>query len=296
MEFWGCDSNETFKFMNTCIIKKKQKKMLKVTTEVYDNKTHDFLAQFEVLIEEKYKEGVIVGLFKKKLVETIANVAANPWLIFDETSKLNASDFEVYKFDCPDHFNDDEIIDPRKLVTVICSNEEEISKGMNHGFFNGEIAIPLLELRPPQIGTRKISFPIPFRSYQDVGTECTIRGFSAINQNLVSITPVQDKTFNLDPLDRVGCMLGFRTQMPTGTYFQLVPKTSTATFHGITLLSAPQIIDSSYTGEWMVIAVNMSRFEYTLRVGDKICQAIFCRTDEYHFVRALNFPYNKPEP
>ncbi len=70
----------------------------------------------------------------------------------------------------------------------------------------------------------------------------------------------------------VGCALGFATAIPQGYFAQITPRSGLALKHGIECVIGT--IDPSYRGEWVAIMKNHSKHDYTIHVGDKICQFV----------------------
>lgn len=54
----------------------------------------------------------------------------------------------------------------------------------------------------------------------------------------------------------------------------ICPRSGLALKHGITVLNAPGVIDSDYTGEWGVILYNTSTEDYEVKEGDRVAQLL----------------------
>ena len=81
---------------------------------------------------------------------------------------------------------------------------------------------------------------------------------------------------------------GERLLIPTGVFGpdifdddkhhgQVVPRSGLAVKHGITVLNAPGIIDSDYTGEIKVILINHGNKAVRIYPGDRIAQLILVK-------------------
>lgn len=126
----------------------------------------------------------------------------------------------------------------------------------------------------------------------DAGADARIMGFKKIvtNNGKKELQEIDDDTYTLRPLERVGCPLGFATAIPQGYYFKVVPRSGLALWEGISILNTPGTIDSGYRNEWMAIVINLSNKEVALKKGDRICQIILEKIIEYEFVETENLP------
>lgn len=119
----------------------------------------------------------------------------------------------------------------------------------------------------------------------DAGADARIMGFKKIitDENKRELRDIKADTYRLKPLERIGCPLGFATAIPEGYYFKVVPRSGLALWEGISIVNSPGTIDSGYRNEWMAIVVNLSNKEVTLKKGDRICQIILGKINEYEF-------------
>jgi dUTP pyrophosphatase len=126
----------------------------------------------------------------------------------------------------------------------------------------------------------------------DAGADARIMGFKRIinehgKQELIEI---ESDSYTLKSLERIGCPLGFSTAIPLGYYFKVVPRSGLALWEGITILNTPGTIDSGYRNEWMAIVINLSNKEVTLKKGDRICQIILEKVQDYEFLAVDELP------
>ncbi len=114
----------------------------------------------------------------------------------------------------------------------------------------------------------------------DAGADCFINGFKKIC-GTKKLEEIELDTFTLQPLDRILCPLGFASDIPQGYYAQVVPRSGLALWEGISIVNSPGTIDAGYRNEWGAIIVNLSNKAITLNKGDKICQFIIRKLENY---------------
>ena len=133
--------------------------------------------------------------------------------------------------------------------------------------------------------------PIPSKK-GDAGADARITGFKRIiNENgKRELIDIDSETYILKPLERIGCPLGFATAIPEGYYFKVVPRSGLALWEGISIVNTPGTIDAGYRNEWMAIVVNLSNNEVTLKKGDRICQIILAKMQDYEFIEFDELP------
>lgn len=86
-----------------------------------------------------------------------------------------------------------------------------------------------------------------------------------------------DKDIVLKPLERTHCDTKVIARFDsTDHYIQVCPRSGLAFKHGITVLNAPGVIDSGFTGSIGVCLINLSTDNYTVSPGDKIAQLVIC--------------------
>lgn len=79
---------------------------------------------------------------------------------------------------------------------------------------------------------------------------------------------------SVNPLERVIVPTGLFMQIPNGYVGMVCPRSGLAAKNGLTVLNAPGIVDSSYTGEVKVILINLSNDEFVIQPGDRIAQMV----------------------
>jgi len=116
----------------------------------------------------------------------------------------------------------------------------------------------------------------------DAGADCFINGFKEIG-NKKELKELNSDIFTLQPLERILCQLGFATEIPQGYYAAVVPRSGLALWEGISIVNSPGTIDAGYRNEWGAIVVNLSNKAIILKKGDKICQFIIRKLEDYKF-------------
>ncbi|MHA1688422.1 MAG: dUTP diphosphatase [Promethearchaeota archaeon] len=150
---------------------------------------------------------------------------------------------------------------------------------------NRKIKIPIKKLR------EGLTIPTPSK-LGDAGADARIMGFKKIiNENeKKELVDINEEEVALKPLERIACPLGFSTAIPEGYYFKVVPRSGLALWNGISIMNSPGTIDAGYRNEWMAIIVNLSNREVILKKGERICQIILSKIQEYEFVEVGELP------
>ena len=126
----------------------------------------------------------------------------------------------------------------------------------------------------------------------DAGADARVIGFKKIinEDGKKDLVEVDSESYTLQPLERIGCPLGFSTAIPAGYYFKVVPRSGLALWEGLSIVNTPGTIDTGYRNEWMAIVVNLSNKEVTLKKGDRICQIILAKLHDYEFIERNELP------
>ncbi len=104
--------------------------------------------------------------------------------------------------------------------------------------------------------------------------------------------------FDLCASEEVLLRRGEWALVPTGLSFsfskkyeiQIRPRSGLAIKHGISVLNAPGTVDADYRGEIKVILWNCGGEDFTIKIGDRIAQAVLSPIERAKFkvVSALN--------
>lgn len=147
-----------------------------------------------------------------------------------------------------------------------------------------------LQIPIKRIG-KDVIIPKPSKP-DDAGADARIEGFKKIfvEGDKRELLDVESDSYTLKPLERIGCSLGFATAIPEGYYFKVVPRSGLALWEGLSIVNSPGTIDSGYRNEWMAIVINLSNNDVILNRGERICQIILAKMEEYEFIEAENLP------
>lgn len=99
-----------------------------------------------------------------------------------------------------------------------------------------------------------------------------------------------DQQVIIKPNERVLIPTGLFIELPVGYEAQIRPRSGLALKKGITVLNSPGTIDADYRGEIGVILINLSKEEFTVSNGDRICQMVVARheTVQWDLCESLN--------
>lgn len=81
----------------------------------------------------------------------------------------------------------------------------------------------------------------------------------------------------LKSLERKLIPTGLFIELPVGYEAQIRPRSGLALKHGISLVNTPGTIDADYRGEIGVIVINLSKDEFTINDGERICQMVIAQ-------------------
>jgi dUTP pyrophosphatase len=85
-----------------------------------------------------------------------------------------------------------------------------------------------------------------------------------------------EPSITIKPLERVLIHTGLYFDIPEGMEIQVRARSGMALKRGLGVLNAPATIDSNYTGEICVIAVNLSNEDIVIENGERIVQGVLC--------------------
>jgi len=78
----------------------------------------------------------------------------------------------------------------------------------------------------------------------------------------------------IPPLGRSLIRTGLFIELPVGYEAQIRPRSGLALKKGISVLNSPGTVDADYRGEIGVILINLSKENFTVNDGERICQMI----------------------
>lgn len=82
-----------------------------------------------------------------------------------------------------------------------------------------------------------------------------------------------DKTIDLYPGERLMLSSGLAFELPEGHGMKVYPRSSTGAKFGVQLANGTGIIDNDYRGTVYLTLTNLSDEPFTIRPGDRVCQA-----------------------
>lgn len=99
-----------------------------------------------------------------------------------------------------------------------------------------------------------------------------------------------DEPVVLKSLERKLIPTGLFIELPEGYEAQIRPRSGLAIKHGISLVNTPGTIDADYRGEIGVIVINLSKEDFTVNDGERICQMVIAKHEraEWLEVESLN--------
>ena len=114
--------------------------------------------------------------------------------------------------------------------------------------------------------------------------------YSTVNSAGLDLRANLEKDIIIKPLERVLVPTGLFIELPEGYEAQIRPRSGLAIKNGITVLNSPGTIDSDYRGEICVILINLSKDEFIIKNGERICQMVIAKHEkaEWEVVEILN--------
>lgn len=90
------------------------------------------------------------------------------------------------------------------------------------------------------------------------------------------------ESFKIAPWNRAKIRTGIRVCLPSGVYGRIAPRSGYALKNGIEVLGG--VIDADYTGELMVILINLSSIPFVINPKMKIAQLII---EKYKYLEPI---------
>jgi len=89
-----------------------------------------------------------------------------------------------------------------------------------------------------------------------------------------------DNEIILKPLERAIVKTGLYLEIPVGYEAQIRPRSGLAINKGITILNSPGTIDADYRGEVCIILINLSKENFVIKDGERICQMVIAKHEK----------------
>ena len=109
--------------------------------------------------------------------------------------------------------------------------------------------------------------------------------YSTVHSAGMDIRANLDSDIVLKPLDRTLVKTGLFLEIPEGYEAQIRPRSGLAISKGITVLNSPGTIDADYRGEVCIILINLSREDFIIKDGERICQMIIARHEKAEWIQ-----------
>ncbi|NOZ46049.1 MAG: dUTP diphosphatase [Chlorobi bacterium] len=93
------------------------------------------------------------------------------------------------------------------------------------------------------------------------------------------------QSITLKPFERKLIPTGLYIELPEGYEAQVRPRSGLALKFGITVLNTPGTIDSDYRGEIGVILINLSKDDFKINNGDRICQLVISKHENAELIQ-----------
>lgn len=88
----------------------------------------------------------------------------------------------------------------------------------------------------------------------------------------------------IKPMDRMLIPTGLFLEIPLGYEAQIRPRSGLAVKNGITILNSPGTIDADYRGEVCIILINLSKEDFIIKDGERICQMIIAKHEKAEWI------------
>ena len=102
----------------------------------------------------------------------------------------------------------------------------------------------------------------------------------------MDLSAALDKPLTIKAGERALIPLGFAIQIPEGWGAFVFPRSGLSFKKGITMANCVGVIDTDYTGEVKVSAINLSDKDYTINPGDRVAQLVFLPVEKARFILA----------
>jgi dUTP pyrophosphatase len=104
-------------------------------------------------------------------------------------------------------------------------------------------------------------------------------GYSTSSSAGMDLRANLDGPVTLKPMERKLIPTGLFMELPEGFEAQIRPRSGLALKKGISVLNSPGTIDADYRGEVGIILVNLSKEEFVVEHGERICQMVINRVE-----------------
>ena len=111
------------------------------------------------------------------------------------------------------------------------------------------------------------------------------RSGNSLPEYSTSLSAGMDLRANLDepvvlkPLERKLIPTGLFIELPGGFEAQIRPRSGLALKKGISVVNTPGTIDADYRGEIGIILINLSKEDFVVNHGERICQMVINKVE-----------------
>lgn len=98
--------------------------------------------------------------------------------------------------------------------------------------------------------------------------------YSTISSAGMDIRAFLSENIVLKSLERIIVPTGLYIELPVGYEAQIRPRSGMSIKYGISVLNSPGTIDADYRGEIGIILANLSKDDFIIKNGDRICQMV----------------------
>ena len=84
----------------------------------------------------------------------------------------------------------------------------------------------------------------------------------------------------LKPMERIMIPTGLFLEIPVGYEAHIRPRSGLAVKKGIKILNSPGTIDADYENEVCIILVNLSKENFVIEEGERICQMVIAKQEK----------------
>ena len=109
--------------------------------------------------------------------------------------------------------------------------------------------------------------------------------YSTVHSAGMDIRANLDSDIVLKPMERTLVKTGLFLEIPEGYEAQIRPRSGLAISKGITVLNSPGTIDADYRGEVCIILINLSREDFIIKDGERVCQMIIARHEKAEWIQ-----------
>lgn len=97
-----------------------------------------------------------------------------------------------------------------------------------------------------------------------------------------------DEDIVLEPMERAIVNTSLYVEIPDGFEAQISPGSGLAIKNRIKILNSPGTIDADYRSEVCIIMINLSKEDFVIKDGDRICQMVIAKHEKTEWVSVEN--------